>query len=456
MMVTAVMGFAMTAAAPLFAQQPSEHTLGSLWPEVEKAYPGIKAKNAAVGAAKFNLDAEKSNILPQMKAQVQNTYGTYEGSAGAFFPQAGFFNVSGGADLRDGGGAANSFASATLEWDLFSFGKLRKKNQAAAAQLNSSISKKDAYVLNLKKELAERYITLLYNEAKLRWRASNAARLDTISKLAAGLSAAGIQPAADSLLASSSYTQAMGNHDKWDGYKQAAFIKLLELSGGDNVDYGGSEQRFTHVTAPYVDADNTVNARHPVLNTLDKQSLYYAYSGQAEKSAYLPSVRLLGGYAYRGTGIGRDGAVSHSWQSGFQNTTNNVLAGIGMTWNITSLKTGRLKSVALFKEAEEAKHLRVQYARALQADLSAAKAKISRQYAQLQKTELSVLQAGDAYKMYLARYKSGLITLTELLQIRTLLEQAEDSHIEASHAYWLLLAEEAAITANFDFLFNNL
>ncbi|MNU02709.1 hypothetical protein D3C72_2464980 [compost metagenome] len=58
--------------------------------------------------------------------------------------------------------------------------------------------------------------------------------------------------------------------------------------------------------------------------------------------------------------------------------------------------------------------------------------------------------------MYMARYKSGLITLTELLQIRMLLEQAENNHIEASRSYWLQLANEAELTNNFDFLFNNL
>ncbi|MNW09398.1 hypothetical protein D3C71_2063840 [compost metagenome] len=58
--------------------------------------------------------------------------------------------------------------------------------------------------------------------------------------------------------------------------------------------------------------------------------------------------------------------------------------------------------------------------------------------------------------MYLARYKSGLITLSELLQIRNLLEQAENNHVEASLSYWILLAHESELTADFDYLFNNL
>lgn len=48
------------------------------------------------------------------------------------------------------------------------------------------------------------------------------------------------------------------------------------------------------------------------------------------------------------------------------------------------------------------------------------------------------------------------MALSELLQIRMLLEQAENGHIEASRDYWMLLAQEAELTADFDFLFNQL
>ena len=182
--------------------------------------------------------------------------------------------------------------------------------------------------------------------------------------------------------------------------------------------------------------------------------------GQSHDAVYVfgpaAHIAFLGGYAYRGTGIGPDGRVSGAWEDGFNNGTSNILAGIGITWNITDLHTNRLKGKKLFKEAESTKLLHVQYMQAMHADLSASQSKIAQQYKQLQKTTLAVRQSQDAYDMYLARYKSGLIALTELLQIRTLLEQAENSHIEASRDYWLLLAHEAELTADFDFLFNNL
>lgn len=455
-MATTLLWLAIVVAFPLYAQQQNEHTLGSLWSKVEENYPGVSVKTSAIDAAKFNQAAVKGNMLPQVNAQAQNTYGTYEGSAGGFFPQPGFFNVSGSVPLDGSSTAANTFGSATVQWEMFSFGKLRKQSEAAGALYDKSVSDKDAYILNLKKTLSERYITLLYNNAKLGWTKKNAERLDDIRKITSGLSASGLRPAADSLLASSSFVQAMGEHDKWNGFKNASLIKLLELYGNDTVNYSTSANRFGNPPANSFNKLNTINPSHPILDALDKQTAYYTLSGEAQKRASLPSIHLLGGYAYRGTAINPNGTVSGAWKDGFRNTTNNFLVGIGITWNITNLHTNRLKGGQLFKQAESTKYLQAQYEQAMQADLSASQAKIVEQYEQLQKTKLAVQQSQDAYNMYLARYKSGLITLSELLQIRILLEQAENAHIEASRDYWVLLAYEAELTADFDFLFNNL
>jgi len=449
------MWFVIPAVFPLYAQQ--KHTLGSLWPDVEKNYPGVGAKMSAIDAAKVHERVVRGNLLPQIRAQVQNTYGTYEGNAGAFFPQAGFFNVSGAPTGLNGSSlAANSFGSTTIEWELFSFGKLRKANEAASTLIDKTVSEKDAYLLDLKKTLSERYITLLYNNAKLNWATRNAERLDSIRNMTSGLSAAGMRPAADSLLASSSYVQAMGERDKWDGSKNASLIKLLELYGRDTVDYGKSAHRFSNPKKDRLSTKHHIDRSHPILHALHKHATYYMLRGEAQKKASLPSINLLGGYAYRGTGISPNGTVSGAWKDGFRNTSSNILMGIGITWNITNLHNNRLKSEEFYKNAESTEFLQVQYGKAMQADLSASQTKIRRQYDQLVKTRYAVKQSRDAYRMYLARYKSGLITLSELLQIRTLLEHAENAHIEASRDYWTLLAYEAELTADFDFLFNNL
>lgn len=445
----------LTLAGPALYAQQKQHTLGDLWSLVEKNYPGIEAKQSAFESAKYSERAIKSNALPQAKMQMQNTYGTYEASSGGFFQQPGLFNVNGANGLSGSSTTASTYGSATLEFELFAFGKQQKENKAAEMLTLRSSTDKEAYLVTLKKELSTRYIQLIYNNAKLKWIDQNAARLYDIQKSAAGLSRSGIKPAADSLLAYSSYIQALAEKDNLVGNKIESTERLNELHGLDGVEYSYSASGF--IKPEFADAHlATLNPSHPFLETFVKQSAYHELSGSAQKRAALPSIKLMGGYAYRGSGIGSTGSVSGSWADGFSNSSNNVLVGLGLSWNLTSLHTNRLKANAQFKEAEKTRFMQSQYELQMATNLKATKSKIGEQQKQLIKTAEAVEHVSAAYNMYMARYKSGLITLTELLQIRMLLEQAENNQIEASRSYWLQVVNEAELTNNFDFLFNNL
>lgn len=445
----------LTIAGPVLYAQQKQHTLGNLWSLVEANYPGIIAKQSAIESAKYSERATKSNALPQAKMQMQSTYGTYEAVSGGFFQQPGLFNVNGAKGLEGSSTAASSYGSATLEFELFAFGRQQAENKAAETMTSRVSMDKDAYMITLKKELSKRYIQLIYNDVKLKWIDKNAARLYDIQKSASGLARSGIKPAADSLLAHSSYTQILAEKDNWVGNKMESVARLKELHGQEAIDYSYSDSNFSKPEFKDTQLSSALPS-HPFIEALDKQSAYHESLGSAQKRSALPSLKLMGGYAYRGTGIGAAGSVSGKWADGFSNTINNALVGVGLTWNLTSLHSNKLKANAQFKEAEKAKHMQRQYELSMQAGLQAAKSKINEQRKQLTKTAQAVDQVLAAYNMYMARYKSGLITLTELLQIRMTLEQAENSHIEASRGYWLQLADEAELSNNFDFLFNNI
>src|SRR5699024_313910 len=123
--------------------------------------------------------------------------------------------------------------------------------------------------------------------------------------------------AADSLLASSSYVQAIGEYDKREGKKEAALHKLLELYPGQHLNFQASARRFIEPVAYYSQAGDAIAQEHPALEALEQQSQYYQLSGQAQKRSSLPSLRLLGGYSIRGSGIDAQGVVSDQWQDGF-------------------------------------------------------------------------------------------------------------------------------------------
>lgn len=444
------MGMVLSASFLSYAQQ-----LQSLWEEVKEIYPGVKVGEHKIASAEKNQNAIRGERLPQLRSQAQNTYATHEGTAGAFFPQSGLFNVSGSDGLTGANWNPNVYASATVEFEVFSFGKMRNKSKAAEAFTHKSKEEQQAYLLSLQKELSTRYLNLLHTETNLESNRRNVERLNIVRTITSALAGAGLKTAADSLLATSSYNQALGENENLRGKHRAALIKLEELTERSKPDYQNSITAFLNPKAS-VASENSTSGSHPFLNALEADQNRLEYLSKSESNAAFPSVKILGGYAYRGTGIGSDGFVSDQWKDGFSNSVTNGLVGVGLTWNISDLYTQKQKGNALKEEAESRKQLHAQYQKQFMADLEAVQNQLQNQFLEVQKTKEAEDQAKSAYEMYLARYKSGLMDLSSLLQIQMLLEQAEKTHIRAAYAYWILVASKAELTADFDFLFTNL
>ncbi|MEJ7779252.1 MAG: hypothetical protein WKF68_06650 [Daejeonella sp.] len=55
-------------------------TLNHSWEKAYQDYPELKQKNALINAAQFNTLKLKSGVLTNTELQLQNTYGTFEGS----------------------------------------------------------------------------------------------------------------------------------------------------------------------------------------------------------------------------------------------------------------------------------------------------------------------------------------------------------------------------------------
>lgn len=282
-------------------------------------------------------------------------------------------------------------------------------------------------------------------------------RLEAIKRITSGLALSGLRPAADSLLAHSSYLQAAGQQIFWTGTKQATHLAVVELLGEPlpSIDSKSIENFLTPALLEQEQPPILKEADHPTLQQFQEETSFFEHRSKSIASAALPSIKLLGGYAIRGTGI-QAPTVSNSWNDGFSNTADNYLVGVGLTWNFSSLFTNQYKKQAFKQQAENASQKYKAYQQALQTNIEASHIQLNAQAKQLKQTLQAVEQATQAYAMYMARYQNGLIALSELLQIQQLLEQAEKTHIEATQYYWLQLVTEASFTTHFDFLFTNL
>ncbi|HLS30151.1 MAG TPA: TolC family protein, partial [Flavobacteriaceae bacterium] len=162
------------------------------------SYPGLKAKTAGIEAAKFNQTITKRKILPGIQFQAQNTYGSYEGTAGAFFPVGGIFNVSG--DGPSSETAVNTFISATAQWDFIQFGKHRDEVKLAEIDKDKAETDFELADIDLKKEITAVYLSWQYANYMQDWAKREVERDSIILKLAQTRVNSGLASAADSLL----------------------------------------------------------------------------------------------------------------------------------------------------------------------------------------------------------------------------------------------------------------
>ncbi|MGY0038018.1 TolC family protein [Pedobacter sp. NJ-S-72] len=123
--------FFMLTSVSAYAQQPAGLTLTRAWELAYQNYAGLMAKNAQLEEASYAQKETQSRSLPQMQLQLQNSYGTFAGSNGAFFPVPGVFNVNGAKADHGNTSAANTFGSVLVNWKFFEFGKQRKTIEAA-------------------------------------------------------------------------------------------------------------------------------------------------------------------------------------------------------------------------------------------------------------------------------------------------------------------------------------
>lgn len=426
--------------------------LNEAWEQAFLTYPSLKEKESLIRANQYNALRVKREAIPSVELQLQNTYGTFNGSSGAFFPLQGIFNVNGNSLQHPGATTANAYGSIVISWEIFQFGEQKQRLKAANTLADKS---KDVYAvdkLSVQASVTRLYFQTMYSTAYLDWAKNNANRVKQITEIAQSLSDAGIKPGADSLLAQSSYLGALAKVNEWDGNVSAAKANLAEyvpnLRDGEVLK---SDFLFQNIiqSKPMMDS---VEA-HPFLQMLAQDVKYnYSLEKETEKSL-LPSLSLLGGLATKGSGISNTG-VNNNLDAGFQNMNNNYLVGLGLTWNISNLSVGAMRKKQLNQETSASQYRYEAEKIQLNTSLNSLNALITEQYKQVAKTDMAVKKAEEAYDLYFSRYENGLINLTELLQIQLLFQQSEKSNIDAHQQLWEQVISLAVTTNDFSYLSN--
>lgn len=424
------------------AQQTNVLSLKQAWEQANKSYPGLVDREASLGEYKLRKKEVQSLSLPQVQLQAQTSYGTFAGSNGAFFSVPGVFNVTGNSSIPgiEETAASNAYGSILMDWKFFEFGKQRKAIEAAEYQVQGAKSRVDATRLSLQTKVTRLYFDILYSYSNLDLAAQNVNRVKEILELTVSLAQAGLKPGADTLLVSSSFFQAMALQKEWQGKYNSSKISFTEVV--PQQDFILPLQSFLRYNDLKRNLDS-VSQSHPYLQVLDKEVLY----GKAQKSVasrkLFPSISILAGLSSRGNDINPERNYNYS---------NNYLAGIGLTWNVSGAYTSSLEKKRAEKTLQSMVSKYELQKLQMNTSLRAVSARIFQQQQQVKENTTAQKKAKQAYELYLFRYKGGLINLIELLQIQLLLQRAEKEAIEAQQMLWDLVTTQAEISGDFNYL----
>lgn len=439
---------------PSFAQKEQSIPLSKAWQLAFDSYPGLSQKKAQISQTQYQKELAESDRLPQAQLQVQNSVGTYAGNTGALFPLPGIFNVSGARSVTGSSAtSANFYGSAVADINLIGFGKINNAIKAADYRVQEAQSSFDAYHLALQAKVTHQYFDMLYNNANLLWANKNVKRVQQIMDIAKSLADAGLKPGADTSLAASSFLQILAERDGWSGRLNASKIAFTETVPIPTLAITLPDQAYLQVNRT-IAVNDSVNASHPYLQVIQKQANVSMAQKKAAASQAFPTLSLIAGYGNRGSGIAPDGSVSGNYAAGFSNMSTNYLVGLGLTWNLTGIYTSNIQKKRLEQRVQESRFGYALESHQLNTRLGSTRSRIAEQYNQVAHNAGAVSKADQAYDLYLSRYQSGLISLTELLQIQSLLQQAEKNNIEAHGQLWDQLTLQAELTGDFTNLSN--
>ncbi|WP_439559758.1 TolC family protein [Dyadobacter sp.] len=443
----------MLVSSSLHAQ--SSLGLTKIWEITLSNYPSISSKQAQLDESRLNETLTRSNAyMPNVQLQLQNSMGTYASSSGAFFPLPGVININGQVAGQPGqpSAAFNTFGSVVADWKFFEFGRKNLSIKAADLDIDQATNELSAEQLRLKTRSAQLFLKLLNSKVNLQWALQNEARTRQIFELSASLAVAGLKPGADSSLALSAYLQTDAEQESWRAKLSSDLQALTELAPDIDTAQGLHYQAYLS-PAPIMQG-GAIEASHPYLQVLDAAVRYGQTQAELAGRQALPSFSALGGVALRGSGIGQDGVVENGVLDGYANGSTNYLLGLALTWNITNASTSNLaKKRILSRVRSRQANYEVQKLD-LNTRQSSTSKRIEGQLRQISSINAAVKNARLAYELYLSRFENGLISLTELLQIQLILQQAEKTNIDAHSQLWEQVLVRSEASGDFSYLQN--
>ncbi|WP_428657722.1 TolC family protein [Runella sp.] len=415
-------------------------------------YPTLAAQRAALEAIRANARVVRDNRLPNVRLHDQINVGTANGLSGSYFSLGLIVPTSGGRrsenrmDLASG-----NIALATMDWEVYNFGRFKAEDQLARTDISVSESALERERFGLRQVAINTYLDLLQLNQQLKIEERNLARVDTIRRIITNLVRNGIKPGLDSSLVMVQVSKAkMAYWQVLESYQQA-ITQLATLTGRPSRQLQ-IDTVFSITPALTMRADPGINPGHPLLNYRENVAMRQAAEIDVMRKAALPRVSLLTAAWARGSSIDVENNYG-SLGSGLLYSRGNVLAGVAITVNLTDFRRSSHRvQLQQFRIKEADSQLATEQLQ-LRNMMTAADSVMAVMQFELREIPKAIRSAADAYDQRLSRYNNGLENILGLTDALQLLVSVEKDYVLLQSRAAKVQLQKAYATNNFEAFF---
>lgn len=425
-------------------------------------YGIIKAKANYVNASKASAKAAAVDFLPNLNLGFEQSYGTINGQFGPQFALGGVNAVSAGPPFptQNWHAAFGGLYVTNVNWDFFTFGRVREKVRTAEAQVARDAADLEQERFQHQVRVASAYLNLLAaNRLKIAQQ-KNVDRANALRTVVIARTANGLNAGVDSSLANAEVSSARIALTNARNYELEQGAQLAQLMGVAFQEFIPDTVFINKIPQSVLNEHDSNAAAHPLLEYYRSRIELGAQQAKYTDRLKYPVFSLIGVLQSRGSGFENSynelhpDAFSGKYWTGIKPTRTNYLVGLGVSWNITNIR--RINKQA---ESQEfvAKGLQDEYdqvSQQLRVQVSLAEEKMKNALANFKEAPIQLKAASDAYLQKTVLYRNGLATIVDVTQALYALNRAETDRDIANNNVWQALLLKAAASGDFALFLN--
>lgn len=406
-------------------------------------YDQIKTKQALVQASAQQTIFQQQQYLPDVTVSAQQSFGTINVQHGPMYAYGGLASAATSmpAAEQNWNAAFGSLYFANVNWDLFTFGKLKGQVDVALAKESTAKADLQQEIFQHQVRVSAAYLNLLASQRIKYVQEKNHERAQVFYQMTDSRAKSGLIPEVDASLAKAEVSSAKSQYIKSDD-KELAYSKSLAVLMGQDFQRYSLDARMNTSVPQLANGELAAGkGEHPYLAL---QQSRIAMSEEAEKltAAFKkPTVSAFGVIQGRGSGFDwnyaqDNSAYSASYFKGVGVDRSNYLLGVSLRWNITDLFRFRSRVKEQQYQTQALQHAYSLADRELQAQAALAKSQVDNAFDNWEETKVQLAAAQLAYKQHTALYENGLTTLVDYTQALYSLNRAEIDFEIAQNNVW--------------------